>query len=107
MTVPKKKAGSCHQRKEEWIQDGKSRQHPPVSVPSPQCCAKLLRLYLTLSTQGPLSGDSPGKNPGVGCHALLQGIFPTQGSNPSLMSPALAHGFFTTSAIWEALLPSN
>ena len=28
--------------------------------------------------------DSPGKNPGVGCHALLQGIFPTQGSNPGL-----------------------
>ena len=25
-------------------------------------------------------GDSPGKNTGVGCHALLQGIFPTQGS---------------------------
>ena len=29
-------------------------------------------------------GDSPGKNIGVGCHALLQGIFPTQGSNPDL-----------------------
>ena len=27
-------------------------------------------------------GDSPGKNTGVGCHALLQGVFPTQGSNP-------------------------
>ena len=26
--------------------------------------------------------DSPGKNTGVGCHFLLQGIFPTQGSNP-------------------------
>ena len=25
--------------------------------------------------------DSPGKNTGVGCHALLQGIFLTQGSN--------------------------
>ena len=29
-------------------------------------------------------GDSPGKNTEVGCHALLQGIFPTQGSNPGL-----------------------
>ena len=29
-------------------------------------------------------GDSPGKNPGVGCHALLQGIFPNQGLNPGL-----------------------
>ena len=26
-------------------------------------------------------GDYPGKNTGVGCHALLQGIFLTQGSN--------------------------
>ena len=30
-------------------------------------------------------GDSPGKSSGVGCHALLQGIFPTQGSNPGLL----------------------
>ena len=29
-------------------------------------------------------GDSPGKNTRVGCHALLQGIFPIQGSNPGL-----------------------
>ena len=29
-------------------------------------------------------GDSPGKYTGVGCHALLQGIFPTQGLNPNL-----------------------
>ena len=29
-------------------------------------------------------GDSPGQNPGVGCHALLQGIFLTQGLNPGL-----------------------
>ena len=27
-------------------------------------------------------GDSPGKNTGMGCHALLQAIFPTQRSNP-------------------------
>ena len=27
---------------------------------------------------------SPGKNSGVGCHALLQGMFPYQGSNPHL-----------------------
>ena len=27
----------------------------------------------------------PGKNSGVGCHFLLQGIFPTQGSNPLLL----------------------
>ena len=31
-------------------------------------------------------GDSPGKNTGLGCHALLQGIFQTQGIKPG--SPA-------------------
>ena len=30
-------------------------------------------------------GDSPGKNTRVGCHSLLQGIFPTQESNPGLL----------------------
>ena len=34
-----------------------------------------------------------GKNTGVGCHFLLQEIFPIQGLN---LSPALAGGFFTT-----------
>ena len=29
-------------------------------------------------------GDSPGKNTAVGCHALFQGIFPAQISNPGL-----------------------
>ena len=29
--------------------------------------------------------DSPGKNSGVGCHTLLQAIFPTQESNPHLL----------------------
>ena len=29
--------------------------------------------------------DFPGKNTGVGCHFLLQEVFPTQGSNPSLL----------------------
>ena len=35
--------------------------------------------------------DSPGKNPGVRCHALLQGIFQTQGSNPGLLCLLLIH----------------
>ena len=30
--------------------------------------------------------DSPGKNTKVGCHTFLQGIFPTQGLNLSLLS---------------------
>ena len=32
-------------------------------------------------------GDSPGKNTGVGCHLLLQGIFPTQ--DPALKADSL------------------
>ena len=53
--------------------------------------AQLLQSYLTLSPCGLqpcrllCPWDSPGKNPGVGCHALLQGILPTQGSNLGLL----------------------
>ena len=48
--------------------------------------------------------DSPGKNTGVGCCALLQGAFLTQGLSLSLfMAPALAGWLFTTSNTWEAL----
>ena len=45
---------------------------------------------LTLATpwtgacQAPLSMRSPGKNTGVGCHFLLQGIVTTQALNPGL-----------------------
>ena len=38
--------------------------------------------------------DSLGKNTGVGGHALFQGFFPTQGSNPSLLH-CIAGRFFT------------
>ena len=72
--------------------------------------AKLLQSCPTLcntmdcSPPGSSVHDSPGKNTGASCHALLQGIFPTQRLNLHLLGlPALAGGFFTTSAIWEAL----
>ena len=45
-------------------------------------------LFATLwavALQAPQSWDSPGKNPGVGCHFLLQGIFLTQGSKLPLL----------------------
>ena len=51
-------------------------------------------------------GDSPGKNSAIGCRALralLQGTFLIQGLNLNLMFPALAGGFFTTSASWKVL----
>ena len=53
-----------------------------------QVCAKslqscpILRDPMDCSPPGSsVHGDSPGKNTGVGCLALLQGIFPTQGLN--------------------------
>ena len=53
-------------------------------------------LYSPLGSS--VHGGSPDKNTGMGCHALLQGIFPIQGSNPLLLlcrqSPALAGRFF-------------
>ena len=38
----------------------------------------------TLAYQNPCPWNFPGKSTGVGCHSLLQGIFPTQESNPGL-----------------------
>ena len=45
--------------------------------------------------------DSPGKNTGVGHHALLQGVFPTQGPNPCLA--CFVGRSFTTSVSWKIL----
>ena len=53
------------------------------------CVLSHARLFVTLWTvacQASLSWNSPGKNAGVGCHFLLQGIFPTQGSNQHSLS---------------------
>ena len=69
--------------------------------------AKLLQSCLTLYDPMDYSlpassvhGDSSGKNAGVGCHALLQGIFPTHLT--SLVSSSLAGRFFITVATWES-----
>ena len=57
----------------------------------------------TVAHQAPLSWDSPGKNTGVGRHALLQRDCPDPGiKTTSLISLTLAGRFFTTSATWEA-----
>ena len=72
-------------------------------------CAVLLQSYLILGNCSPLGssfpGDSPSNNTGVGCHALLRGIFWTQRTNTGLMPPVLSGGFFTTSTTWEANYP--
>ena len=54
---------------------------------SAMCAQLCLTLYdpIDLAHQNPLPWDFPGKNTGVGCHFLLQGTFPTQGSNLHLL----------------------
>ena len=51
------------------------------------CC--VAQCYTTLCNPmncgSSVHGNSPGKNTGVGCPALLQGIFPTQGSIPDIL----------------------
>ena len=69
-----------------------------VRAKSLQSCVTLCNPLDCSPAGSSVHGDSPGKNTGVGCHALdllNSGIEPI-----SLMFPALA-GFFT-SAIWEA-----
>ena len=50
-------------------------------------CAKLLQSCPTLCD--PMDCSPPGKNTGVGCRALLQRIFSTQGLNPHLLGSCL------------------
>ena len=48
-------------------------------------CVQLFATLCTVAHQAPLSMGFFGKNTGVGCHFLLQGIFPTRGSNLCLL----------------------
>ena len=54
----------------------------PPSAPQP--CLTLCNPMDCSPPGSSAHGDPPGKNTGVGCHALLQGICTTQGSNSSL-----------------------
>ena len=47
-------------------------------------CVRLFVTPWTVAYEAPRPWDFPGKSAGVDCHFLLQGIFPTQGSNPGL-----------------------
>ena len=65
--------------------------HSTIFYKSVLTCAPLLGgVWLsatpwTVALQAPLFMGFPGKNTGVGCHFLLQGIFRTQGSNLHLL----------------------
>ena len=56
-----------------------------VHVKSLQAVSDSLRPHGLEPTRLLYPWESPGKDTGVGCHFLLQGIFPTQGSNPCLL----------------------
>ena len=51
--------------------------------------------------------DSPGRNTGAGCHALLQGIFPAQGSNLRLLPLLHCRPILSCWATWEAHYMQN
>ena len=54
-----------------------------------QSCLSLCSPMDCSSLSSSVHGNSPGKKTGVGCHSLLQGIFPTQGSNPHWQAGSL------------------
>ena len=71
-----------------WWHKSHSSGHMPVLLQSVlrlvvQSCLTLCN-PVDCSLPGSWPWDSPGRNTGVGCHVLFQGIFPTQGSNPGL-----------------------
>ena len=71
---------------EPWASAGSSG-FPVTSVKVKWKLLRRVWLFATPRTVAcytPLSWSSPGKNTGVGCRSLLQGIFPTQGMNPHL-----------------------
>ena len=70
-------------------------------VKLPQSCLILYDPMDCSPSVSYVNGIFPGKNTGVDCYALLQGIFPTQGSNPCLLH--LAGVFFTTEASGKPL----
>ena len=57
---------------------------PTVCIVSGFSRVWLFAILWAEACQAPLSMNSSGENTGVNCHALLRGIFQTQGSNPSL-----------------------
>ena len=117
--------GWCYIQRSKLFSVGKSLQRT--------CCVLCLVAQLHPTVCNPMAchppgssvlRDSLGKNTGVGCHALLQGIFPTQGSNPGLLhcrqilyqepsgkpnnpgvgSPSLLQGIFPTQELNPGLL---
>ena len=68
------------------VQHSESATHTHAVLCSvAQSCPKLCNPMDCSPPGSSVHGVSPGKNTGAGCHALLQGIFPTQGWNSGLL----------------------
>ena len=80
---------SCYQLLPNCFLKGFIPIHPDLFDFSPMHACSVESEFLHLHSLKPdrllCPWDYPGKNTGVGCHFLLQGIFPTQGSNPCLL----------------------
>ena len=69
-----------------WGPERPLRKHSAyVRAASLQSCPTLCDSMDCSPPGSSVHGDFPGKNTGVGCHALFQGILPTQGLNPHLL----------------------
>ena len=98
------KPQECWDRKERWARFYQ-RLPPMDNLPAcrqAQLCLTLCNPMACSRTGSSCPWNFPFRNTGVGGHFLLQGVFPTQGSNTtSLASPARAGRFFTTGATYK------
>ena len=89
---PKEPGGLCFTASQR-VRCNSARMHTRYSV----CACSVMCDSLQPHALQPVR-NFPGKDTGMGCHSLLQGLFPTQGSNLHLL--CLLHqqvdGFFTT-----------
>ena len=71
-----------NQENDVWAKQNNHKENTHECLLS---CVWLFMTPWTEACQASLPWNFPGKNTGVSCHLLLQGIFPTQGSNPRLL----------------------
>ena len=102
----------------EWISGWVNDWWKGVCIHAKSLQSCLTVTLWTVACQVSLSVGSLGKNPGVGCQALLQGIFLTQGLNPhllpllhwqggslSLAPPWKSDGKVCTAILWTLTFP--
>ena len=96
-----------------WMDTGKKGLNHVKSVFSLLCCPVGLVTKSCLTLCNPVACDPTrllchgvfsGKSTRVGCHFLLQGIFPTQGSNFISCVSCIAGGLFTTKPLRKPAL---